>query len=114
MRVRFTTSNPEDMTEDILHAIADEPNLCNHIHFPAQSGSDKVLHLMNRKYTRQQYLDKVAAIRRIIPDSGLTTDIFVGYHDESEEDFQQTMSLVREVGFDAAFMSRGREDPPPQ
>ena len=111
MRVRFTTSNPEDMTEDILHAIADEPNLCNHIHFPAQSGSDKVLHLMNRKYTRQQYLDKVAAIRRIIPDCGLTTDIFVGYHDESEEDFQQTMSLVREVGFDAAFMFKYSERP---
>lgn len=111
MRVRFTTSNPEDMTEDILHAIADEPNLCNHIHFPAQSGSDKVLHLMNRKYTRQQYLDKVAAIRRIIPDCGLTTDIFVGYHDESEEDFQQTMSLVREVGYDAAFMFKYSERP---
>ena len=111
MRVRFTTSNPEDMTEDILHAIADEPNLCNHIHFPAQSGSDKVLHLMNRKYTRQQYLDKVAAIRRIIPDCGLTTDIFVGYHDESEEDFQETMSLVREVGFDAAFMFKYSERP---
>ena len=83
MRVRFTTSNPEDMTEDILHAIADEPNLCKHIHFPAQSGSSKVLHDMNRKYTREEYLAKVDAIRRIIPGCGLTTDIFVGYHDET-------------------------------
>ncbi len=111
MRVRFTTSNPEDMTEDILHAIAEEPNLCHHIHFPAQSGSDKTLRLMNRKYTRQQYLDRVAAIRRIIPDCGLTTDIFVGYHDESEEDHQETLSLVREVGFDSAFMFKYSERP---
>lgn len=111
MRVRFTTSNPEDMTEDILHAIAEEPNLCHHIHFPAQSGSDKTLRLMNRKYTRQQYLDRVAAIRRIIPDCGLTTDIFVGYHDESEEDHAQTLSLVREVGFDSAFMFKYSERP---
>ena len=111
MRVRFTTSNPEDMTEDILHAIADEPNLCNHIHFPAQSGSSKVLHDMNRKYTREQYLAKVDAIRRIIPDCGLTTDIFVGYHDETEEDFQQTLSLMKEVRFDAAFMFKYSERP---
>ena len=111
MRVRFTTSNPEDMTEDILHAIADEPNLCHHIHFPAQSGSDKVLHDMNRKYTREDYLKKVDDIRRIIPDCGLTTDIFVGYHDETEEDFEQTMSLVRKVGFDSAFMFKYSERP---
>ena len=111
MRVRFTTSNPEDMSEDILHAIADEPNLCNHIHFPVQSGSTKVLHDMNRKYTREDYLRKVDAIRRIIPDCGLTTDIFVGYHDETEDDFQQTLSLVREVGFDAAFMFKYSERP---
>ena len=111
MRVRFTTSNPEDMSEDILHAIADEPNLCNHIHFPVQSGSTKVLHDMNRKYTREDYWRKVDAIRRIIPDCGLTTDIFVGYHDETEDDFQQTLSLVREVGFDAAFMFKYSERP---
>ena len=111
MRVRFTTSNPEDMTEDILHAIAEEPNLCHHIHFPAQSGSNKSLKLMNRKYTREDYLEKVAAIRRIIPDCGLTTDIFVGYHDETEEDHQQTLSLVKEVGFDAAFMFKYSERP---
>ena len=111
MRVRFTTSNPEDMSEDILYAIAAEPNLCNHIHFPAQSGSDRILHLMNRKYTREQYLQKVEAIRRIIPGCGLTTDIFVGYHDESEEDFQQTLSLVREVRYDSAFMFKYSERP---
>ena len=111
MRVRFTTSNPEDMTEDILHAIADEPNLCSHIHFPAQSGSSKVLRDMNRKYTREEYLAKVDAIRRIIPDCGLTTDIFVGYHDETEEDFQQTLSLMKTVRFDSAFMFKYSERP---
>ena len=111
MRVRFTTSNPEDMTEDILHAIAEEPNICKHIHFPAQSGSDKILKLMNRKYTRQEYLDKVEAIRRIIPGCGLTTDIFVGYHDETSDDHQQTLDLVREVGFDSAFMFKYSERP---
>lgn len=111
MRVRFTTSNPEDMTEDIMHAIADEPNICKHIHFPVQSGSDKILRLMNRKYTRQQYLDRVAAIKRIIPGCGLTTDIFVGYHDETTEDHQLTLDLVREVGFDSAFMFKYSERP---
>jgi tRNA-2-methylthio-N6-dimethylallyladenosine synthase len=111
MRVRFTTSNPEDMSEDILHAIAEEPNLCHHIHFPAQSGSDKVLKLMNRKYTREKYLNTIADIRRIIPDCGITTDLFVGYHDETEEDFQQTLSLVTEVGYDSAFMFKYSERP---
>lgn len=111
MRVRFTTSNPEDMTEDILHAVAAEPNLCNHIHFPAQSGSDKVLRLMNRKYTREDYLRKVDAIRRIIPDCGLTTDLFVGYHDEAEADQELTLSLMREVRFDSAFMFKYSERP---
>lgn len=111
MRVRFTTSNPEDMSEDILHAIAEEPNLCHHIHFPAQSGSNSTLRLMNRKYTREDYLEKVAAIRRIIPDCGLTTDIFVGYHNENEDDFEQTMSLVREVQYDSSFMFKYSERP---
>ena len=111
MRVRFTTSNPEDMTEDILHAIAEEPNLCRHIHFPAQSGSNHTLKLMNRKYTREDYLEKIAAIRRIIPGCGISTDIFVGYHDETEDDFQQTLSLVREVRFDSAFMFKYSERP---
>ena len=111
MRVRFTTSNPEDMSEDILHAIADEPNLCNHIHFPAQSGSNNVLRLMNRKYTREEYLEKIAAIKHIIPGCGITTDIFVGYHNETEEDHQLTLSLVKEVGFDSAFMFKYSERP---
>ena len=111
MRVRFTTSNPEDMTEDILHAIAEEPNLCKHIHFPAQSGSNKILKLMNRKYTREEYLQRIADIKRIIPGCGITTDIFVGYHNETEEDHQETLSLVKEVGFDSAFMFKYSERP---
>ena len=97
--------------DDILHAIADEPNLCKHIHFPAQSGSTKILKLMNRKYTREQYLERVAAIRRIIPDCGLTTDLFVGYHDETPEDHAETLSLVRECMFDSAFMFKYSERP---
>ena len=111
MRVRFSTSNPEDMTEDILHAVADEPNLCKHIHFPAQSGSNTVLKNMNRKYTREDYLEKVAAIRRIIPNCGLTTDIFVGYHNETLDDQELTLSLVRECQFDSAFMFKYSELP---
>ena len=111
MRVRFSTSNPEDMTEDILHAVADEPNLCKHIHFPAQSGSNTVLKNMNRKYTREDYLEKVAAIRRIIPNCGLTTDIFVGYHNETLDDHELTLSLVRECQFDSAFMFKYSERP---
>ena len=111
MRVRFSTSNPEDMAEDILHAVADEPNLCKHIHFPAQSGSNTVLKNMNRKYTREDYLEKVAAIRRIIPNCGLTTDIFVGYHNETLDDQELTLSLVRECQFDSAFMFKYSERP---
>ena len=109
--LRFSTSNPEDMTEDILHAVADEPNLCKHIHFPAQSGSNTVLKNMNRKYTREDYLEKVAAIRRIIPNCGLTTDIFVGYHNETLDDQELTLSLVRECQFDSAFMFKYSERP---
>lgn len=111
MRVRFTTSNPEDMTDDILHAVADEPNLCKHIHFPAQSGSSKILKFMNRKYTREQYLERVEAIRRIIPGCGLSTDLFVGYHDETPEDHALTLSLVKECMFDSAFMFKYSERP---
>ncbi|WP_417089756.1 tRNA (N6-isopentenyl adenosine(37)-C2)-methylthiotransferase MiaB [Leyella stercorea] len=111
MRVRFTTSNPEDMTDDILYAVAEEPNLCKHIHFPAQSGSTKILKLMNRKYTREQYLERVEAIRRIIPGCGLSTDLFVGYHDETPEDQAETLSLVRECQFDSAFMFKYSERP---
>ena len=111
MRVRFTTSNPEDMTDDILYAVAEEPNLCKHIHFPAQSGSTKILKLMNRKYTREQYLERVEAIRRIIPGCGLSTDLFVGYHDETPEDHAETLPLVRECQFDSAFMFQYSERP---
>ena len=111
LRVRFTTSNPEDMDDDILEAIASEPNLCHHIHFPVQSGSDRILRLMNRKYTREQYLSKVEAIRRVLPDCGLSTDVFVGYHDESDDDFSQTIELMQQVRFDSAFMFKYSERP---
>lgn len=111
MRVRFTTSHPKDMSDETLHVIADIPNVCKHIHLPVQSGSDRILKLMNRKYTREWYLDRVAAIRRIIPDCGLSTDIFVGYHSETEEDHQLSLSLMREVGYDSAFMFKYSERP---
>ena len=111
MRVRFTTSHPKDMSDETLHVIAAHENLCKQIHLPVQSGSNKILKLMNRKYTREWYLDRVAAIRRIIPDCGLSTDIFVGYHDETEEDHQLSLSLMREVGYDSAFMFKYSERP---
>ena len=111
MRVRFTTSHPKDMSDETLQVIADEPNVCRHIHLPVQSGSNRILHLMNRKYTREWYLDRVEAIRRIIPDCAITTDIFVGYHSETEDDHQLSLSLMREVGYDAAFMFKYSERP---
>ena len=111
MRIRFTTSHPKDMSDETLQVIADMPNVCKHIHLPVQSGSNRILKLMNRKYTREWYLDRVAAIRRIIPDCGLSTDIFVGYHDETEEDHQLSLSLMREVGYDSAFMFKYSERP---
>ena len=111
MRVRFTTSHPKDMSDETLKVIAEMPNVCRHIHLPVQSGSDRILKLMNRKYTREWYLDRVAAIRRIIPDCGLSTDIFVGYHSETEEDHQMSLDLMREVGYDSAFMFKYSERP---
>lgn len=111
MRIRFTTSHPKDMSDETLRVIADMPNVCKHIHLPVQSGSDRILKLMNRKYTREWYLDRVAAIRRIIPDCGLSTDIFVGYHSETEEDHQMSLDLMREVGYDSAFMFKYSERP---
>ena len=111
MRIRFTTSHPKDMSDETLKVIAEMPNVCKHIHLPVQSGSDRILKLMNRKYTREWYLDRVAAIRRIIPDCGLSTDIFVGYHSETEEDHQLSLSLMREVGYDSAFMFKYSERP---
>ena len=111
MRIRFTTSHPKDMSDETLEVIASHPNICRHIHLPVQSGSDRILKLMNRKYTREWYLDRVAAIRRIIPDCGLSTDIFVGYHSETEEDHQMSLSLMRECGYDSAFMFKYSERP---
>ena len=111
MRIRFTTSHPKDMSDETLRVIAEMPNVCKHIHLPVQSGSNRILKLMNRKYTREWYLDRVAAIRRIIPDCGLSTDIFVGYHSETEEDHQMSLSLMREVGYDSAFMFKYSERP---
>ena len=111
MRIRFTTSHPKDMSDETLRVIAEMPNVCKHIHLPVQSGSDRILKLMNRKYTREWYMDRVNAIRRIIPDCGLSTDIFVGYHSETEEDHQLSLSLMREVGYDSAFMFKYSERP---
>ena len=111
LRIRFSTSHPKDMSDETLHVIAEEPNVCRHIHLPVQNGSDRILKLMNRKYTREWYLDRVAAIRRIIPDCGLSTDIFAGYCSETEEDHQQSLSLMRECGYDSAFMFKYSERP---
>ena len=111
MRIRFTTSHPKDMSDETLRVIAEMPNVCKHIHLPVQSGSNRILQLMNRKYTREWYLDRVSAIRSIIPDCGLSTDIFVGYHSETEEDHQLSLSLMREVGYDSAFMFKYSERP---
>ena len=111
MRIRFTTSHPKDMSDDTLHVIAEEPNVCRHIHLPVQSGSSRILKLMNRKYDREWYLERVAAIRRIIPDCGLSTDIFSGFHSETEEDHQQSLSLMEECAYDSAFMFKYSERP---
>ena len=111
MRIRFTTSHPKDMSDRTLEAISRHPNLCKCIHLAVQSGSNHVLKLMNRKYTREWYLDRIAAIRRILPEAAITTDIFCGFHDETLEDHAQTLSLMREVGFDAAFMFKYSERP---
>lgn len=111
MRVRFTTSHPKDMSDETLRVIAEVPNVCRHIHLPVQSGSNRILKLMNRKYTREWYLDRVEAIRKIVPDCGLSTDIFVGYHSETEEDHRQSLDLMRLVGYDSAFMFKYSERP---
>jgi len=111
MRIRFTTSHPKDMSDQTLEVIAKYPNLCKFIHLPVQSGSDKILKLMNRKYTREWYLNRIAAIRRILPEASIGTDIFCGFHDETEEDHQLSLSLMREVGFDMAFMFKYSERP---
>lgn len=111
MRIRFTTSHPKDMSDETIDVIAAHPNICRHIHLPVQSGSDSVLKAMNRKYTREWYLGRIAAIRSRIPDCGISSDLFTGFHDETEEDLEQTLSLMREVGFDSSFMFKYSERP---
>ena len=111
MRIRFTTSHPKDMSDKTLQVIAANRNICKFIHLPVQSGSNKILRLMNRKYTREWYLERIAAIRRIVPDAAIGTDVFCGFHDETLEDHAETLSLMREVGFDTAFMFKYSERP---
>ena len=111
LRVRFATSHPKDMSDRLLEVMASKPNICRCIHLPAQSGSSRMLEKMNRKYTREWYLERVEAIRRIIPDCGLSTDIFSGFHSETEEDHQMSLSLMRECAYDSAFMFKYSERP---
>ena len=111
MRIRFVTSHPKDMSDETLHVIAKYPNICQYIHLPAQSGSSKILKTMNRKYTREWYLDRIAAIRRILPECAISTDLFCGFHSETEEDYQETLSLMREVGYDSAYLFKYSERP---
>ncbi len=111
MRVRFVTSHPKDMSDETLHVIAKYPNICRYIHLPAQSGSSRILKIMNRKYTREWYLDRIAAIRQILPDCAISTDLFCGFHSETEEDYQKTLSLMREVGYDSAYLFKYSERP---
>ena len=111
IRVRFTTSHPKDMSDETLEVIAQVPNVCKHIHLPVQSGSSRILKLMNRKYTREWYLDRVAAIKRIVPDCAISTDLFCGFHSETKEDYEETLSLMREVGYDSAFLFKYSERP---
>lgn len=111
VRIRFTTSHPKDMSDETLEVIAQVPNVCKHIHLPVQSGSSRILKLMNRKYTREWYLERVQAIKRIVPDCGLTTDIFAGFHSETEEDHQMSLSLMEECAYDSAFMFKYSERP---
>jgi len=111
MRIRFTTSHPKDMSDATLEVISKYDNLCKQIHLPAQSGSSRILKAMNRKYTREEYLERIAAIRRILPEASISTDLFCGFPSETEEDHQETLSLMREVGFDSAFMFKYSERP---
>ncbi len=111
MRIRFTTSHPKNMSDDTLKVMAKYPNLCKHIHLPAQSGSSRILQVMNRKYTREWYLDRIASIRRILPDCAISTDLFSGFHSETQEEYEETLSLMREVGYDSAFMFKYSERP---
>jgi tRNA-2-methylthio-N6-dimethylallyladenosine synthase len=111
MRIRFTTSHPKDLTDKLLRTMASVPNVCKHIHLPFQSGSSRILQLMNRRYDRDWYLKRIASIREIIPGCGLSTDVFCGFCTETDEDFQQTLLLMEEVRFDSAFMFKYSERP---
>jgi tRNA-2-methylthio-N6-dimethylallyladenosine synthase len=111
MRIRFTTSHPKDMSDETLHVMAAYSNICKHIHLPAQSGSSRILKVMNRKYTREWYLGRIAAIRHILPDCAISTDLFCGFHSETEEDYQETISLMKEVGYDSSFLFKYSERP---
>lgn len=111
MRIRFSTSHPKDMTDDVLDVMASKPNICKHIHLPVQSGSSRILKLMNRRYDREWYLGRIAAIRERMPDCGITTDLFCGFHSETEEDHQQSLSLMEAVGFDSSFLFKYSERP---
>jgi tRNA-2-methylthio-N6-dimethylallyladenosine synthase len=111
MRIRFITSHPKDMSDETLNNMASHPNICKHIHLPAQSGSTRILEIMNRKYTREWYLERIAAIRRILPDCAISSDLFCGFHSETEDDYRATLSLMREVGFDSAFLFKYSERP---
>ena len=111
MRIRFTSPHPKDMDDKAIRTMAKYPNICKHIHLPAQSGNNRILKLMKRNYTREWYLERVAAIRAVMPDCAITSDLFCGFHDESEGDFQETLSLMREVGYEASFMFKYSERP---
>ncbi len=111
MRIRFMTSHPKDMSDGMLHVMASHKNICKHIHLPAQSGSTRILQIMNRKYTREWYLDRINAIRRILPGCAISTDLFCGFHSETEEEYKETLSLMKEVGYDSAFMFKYSERP---
>jgi tRNA-2-methylthio-N6-dimethylallyladenosine synthase len=104
MRIRFTTSHPKDLSESLVKVIAARPNICNHIHLPVQSGSSRILELMRRGHSREEYLDRIAMIRSHIPDVSITTDLIAGFCTETGEDHRQTLSLMEEVGFDSSFM----------
>ncbi|MCD7936386.1 MAG: tRNA (N6-isopentenyl adenosine(37)-C2)-methylthiotransferase MiaB [Tannerellaceae bacterium] len=111
MRIRFTTSHPKDMSDETLYVMAQYPNICKHIHLPAQSGNSRILQIMNRKYNREWYLDRIAAIKRILPDCAISTDLFCGFHSETEEEYQDTLSLMREVSYESAFLFKYSERP---
>ncbi|MDR3250594.1 MAG: TRAM domain-containing protein, partial [Tannerella sp.] len=111
MRIRFMTSHPKDMSDEMLYIMAAHRNICKYIHLPAQSGSSRILRIMNRKYTREWYLGRIEAIRRIVPECAISTDLFCGFHSETEEDYEETLSLMREVGYDSSYMFKYSERP---